>query len=132
MAKWDKAIAGVMVVSGVLTCSMIYPAIAPGPALQSMFGETIARTDLSEIIVRNWGVLITLVGAMLIYGAFRPPLRAMALSVAIASKIAFISLVLTLGSRFLSQQVGIALAVDAIAVVVLGLALVMGQKKGAG
>ena len=82
--------------------------------------------------MRNWGVLITLVGAMLIYGAFRPPLRAMALSVAIASKIAFISLVLTLGSRFLSQQVGIALAVDAIAVVVLGLALVMGQKKGAG
>ena len=30
---------------------------------------------VAEIVVRNWGALIGLVGAMLIYGAFDPPGR---------------------------------------------------------
>ena len=97
------------VVSGVLTCMMIYAAIAPQAALQSTFGETL-QGPLAEIVVRNWGVLITVVGAMLIYGAYHPPSRRLVLTVAAVTKLVFILLVLSQGSRYLGQQAGIAIA----------------------
>ena len=106
----------IMLVSGVLTCTMVYAAIAPQDALRSTFGETL-QGPLAEIIVRNWGVLITLIGAMLIYGAFNVAVRHMALLVAGASKIAFIVLVLSQGGRYLVYQAGIAVAIDAVWVV---------------
>jgi hypothetical protein len=90
----------VMLVSGVLTCSMIYAAVAPQAALRSTFGETL-EGPLAEIVVRNWGTLIALVGAMLIYGAFNPRSRPLVLIVAGLSKLIFIALVLTHGPRYL-------------------------------
>jgi hypothetical protein len=106
----------IMIVSGALTCTMIYAAIAPGAALRSTFGDTL-EGPLAEIVVRNWGALITLVGAMLIYGAYKPPVRRLVLSVAGLSKLVFVILVLAHGSRYLGQQAGIAIAVDAVWVV---------------
>ena len=106
----------IMLVSGALTCTMIYAAIAPQAALQSTFGETL-QGPLAEIVVRNWGVLITVVGAMLIYGAYRPESRPLVLTVAMLTKSVFIALVLAQGSRYLGQQAGIAIAVDAVWVV---------------
>jgi hypothetical protein len=63
-------------------------------------------------VVRNWAALITLIGAMLIYGAFHTPVRALALTVAGISKLIFAALVLSQGGRYLGQQAGIAVAVD--------------------
>jgi len=57
-----------MLVSGALTCTMMYAAIAPQAALRSNFGVAL-EGPVSEIVVRNWGALIGLVGAMLIYVA---------------------------------------------------------------
>ena len=88
-----------MLVSGALTCTMAYAAIAPQAALLSTFGETL-QGPVAEIVVRNWGVLITLMGAMLIYGAFNPPVRSFALAVAGVSKLAFIALVLSPAAVF--------------------------------
>jgi hypothetical protein len=102
-----------MLVSGALTCTMLYAAIAPQPALQSNFGEVL-EGPVAEIVVRNWGALIGLVGAMLIYGAFNPASRPMALMAAGVSKLTFIALVLVHGQQYLGQQVGIAVAVDAV------------------
>ncbi len=116
----------IMLVSGALTCSMVYAAIAPQAALQSTFGETL-EGPLSEIIVRNWGVLITLVGAMLIYGALTPTVRALALTVAGLSKLAFAALVLAQGGRYLSQQAGIFIAVDLLWVVLFAWCLAAGR-----
>jgi hypothetical protein len=101
----------IMLVSGVLTFTMVYAAIDPDAALQSNFGETL-DAPLARMIVRNWGALIGMVGAMLIYGAFRPSVRGLALSVAGASKVIFIALVLSEGERYLGQQAGIAVVVD--------------------
>jgi hypothetical protein len=70
--------------------------------------------------VRNWGALITLVGLMLIYGAFHPSVRALVLTVAGVSKAVFIGLVLSQGGRYLGHQAGVAVAVDAVMVVVFG------------
>ncbi len=109
----SKHIKWIMVVSGALTCTMIYAAIAPQAALQSTFGDTL-QGPLAEIIVRNWGVLITLVGAMLIYGAFNPPVRPLVLIVAGISKLAFIGLVLSSGSAYLGHQAGMAIVLDSV------------------
>ena len=112
----------IMLVSGVLTCTMVYAAIAPQDALRSTFGETL-EGPLAEIVVRNWGALIALVGAMLVYGAFKPAVRPLALAVAGASKLVFIALVLSHGSRYLGHQAGIAIAVDLVWVVLFAIYL---------
>jgi hypothetical protein len=49
----------IMLVSGALTCTMVYAAIAPQAALRSTFGESL-EGPLAEIIVRNWGGLVIL------------------------------------------------------------------------
>jgi hypothetical protein len=73
---------------------------------------------VADIVVRNWGALIALVGAMLIYAARKPAVRPMALTVAGASKIIFIGLVLAHGGRFLGYQAGIAVLIDALWILV--------------
>jgi hypothetical protein len=118
--KWIVShIRWIMIVSGLLTATMVHAAIAPESALQSTFGETL-KGPLAEIVVRNWGVLIALIGAMLIYGAFHPPLRPFILIVAGTSKAFFIALVLSQGERYLARQAGIAIAVDLVTIVLFG------------
>ena len=112
---WNVAIKWVMVVSGVLTLTMLYAAIAPRAAMPSTLGEALDG-PLAEIIVRNWGVLVALMGAMLIYGAYDPRVRALVLVVAGASKLVFISLVLLYGRHYLNTA-GLAVAIDATVVV---------------
>ena len=121
----------VMVVSGVLTCTMFYAAFAPVASLQSNFGEVLDG-PLAQILVRNWGVLIGLVGLMLIYGAFSVANRRLVLLVAMASKVAFIALVLTFGQQFLQFQVGTAVIVDSVMVVLFVFYLVAARRSGAG
>ena len=115
-------IKSIMLVSGVLTCTMVYAAIAPHAALQSTFGETL-EGPLADIVVRNWSMLITLVGGMLIYAAFNPAVHVLALVVAGISKLFFIGLVLSHGGRYLGQQAGIAIAIDLVWVVLFALYL---------
>lgn len=42
----------IMIVCGVLTCTMFYAAVAPQAALQSTFGESL-EGPVAEIVVRN-------------------------------------------------------------------------------
>lgn len=58
---------------------------------------------VAKIVVRNWGVLIALVGVMLIYGAFNPPTRLLVLTVAGLSKLTLIGLVLAFGTQYLGH-----------------------------
>jgi hypothetical protein len=103
----------IMVLSGVLTATMIYAAIAPEAAVLSTFGEVVDEPH-AKIIVRNWGALIALVGGMLIYGALVPPVRPLVLIVAGFSKVIFIGLIISEGSRYLRQQAGVAVAIDSV------------------
>ena len=122
--KWLVAhIKWIMLVSGILTMTMLYAAVAPHAALTSNFGHTV-EGPLAELIVRNWGVLIGLIGAMLIYGAFDPPGRPFILTIAGISKFAFIVLVLTFGREYLGQPIRLAVVIDAIWVVVFAAYLV--------
>ena len=105
----------IMLISGVLTATMVQAAITPDAALQSSFGETVTG-PVAHLVVRNWGALIALVGVMLIYGAFNPIQRPVVLIVAGASKMTFIALVLSEGTRYLGYQAGVAVAIDSVMV----------------
>ena len=118
-----RSIKWVMLVSGALTCTMFYAAVAPEAAVRSSFGQNIDG-PVAQIVVRNWGVLIGLMGLLLIYGAFNEQTRRVALVVAGASKIAFVALVLSIGQQFLQFQVGVGVAIDIIMVTLFALYLV--------
>ena len=120
----------IMLVSGVLTCTMLYAAIAPEAALTSNFGESL-EGPVASIVVRNWGALVGLIGLMLVYGAFHPPVRGLVLTVAGASKLTFVVLVLAHGTRFLGAQAGVAVIVDSIWVLVFAAYLVAARKTAA-
>lgn len=110
-----RHIKGLMLISGTLTMTMLYAALAPAEALQSTFGESL-QGPLAEVVVRNWGILIALMGGLLIHGAFNPAARRTALLTAGASKVAFIALVLANGTRYLGNGAGTAVAIDAVMV----------------
>lgn len=131
MNRLQASIKWIMLVSGALTCTMLYAAIAPQAALRSMFGVAL-EGPVAEIVVRNWGVLIALVGGMLIYGAYDPPGRPLILTVAGASKLAFIGLVLAQGRDYLGGQVGISLVVDTIMVALFAVYLVGWRRTRSG
>ncbi|MDZ7918635.1 hypothetical protein [Rhodoferax sp.] len=109
-----NALKWIMLVSGLLTCTMFYAAIDPQGALRQTFGTTL-EGPLANIVVRNWGVLITLVGVLLIYGAYRPASRPLVLVVAIVSKLAFVGLVLVYGQAYLGTA-GLAVGFDLVVV----------------
>ena len=121
----NKIFSGVMVVSGLLTLTMLYAAFAPATAVQSFFGET-PEGAFASIIVPNWGVLIGLMGALLIYGAFKPSARKLALVVAGTSKVAFVSLILAQGDRYLST-LGTAVIVDSVMIVLFVAYVIFGK-----
>lgn len=125
--KWITAhIKWIMLISGVLTCTMLYAAIDPQGALRSTFGTTL-EGPLADIVVRNWGALITLVGALLIYGAYRPASRPLVLAIAVVSKLTFIALVLVYGQAYLDTA-GLAIGFDLVVVCLFIVALVQAPK----
>ena len=122
---FDKIFVGIMVVSGLLTLTMLYAAVSPVAASQSFFQET-PEGAMASIVVPNWAVLIGLMGALLLYGAFHAPSRKLALVVAGASKIAFIALILLQGDRYLGG-LQTALIVDAVMVALFAIYVVVGR-----
>jgi hypothetical protein len=106
-----RNIKGILIVSGLLTCTMLYPVLAPQAALQGMFGETL-EGPVAGIVVRNWGALIALVGVLLLYAAYVPSARPTVLFLAAAGKLIFIGLVLGHGARYLGHQAGVAVFCD--------------------
>jgi hypothetical protein len=121
----------IMILSGLVTMTMIYAALAPEAALRSTFGESVSG-PVADIVVRNWGALIALVGATLIYAARKPAVRPLALTVAGASKAVFIALVLSHGGRFLGYQAGIAVFVDLLWVIVFASYLLVVRRAPTG
>jgi len=106
----------VMLLSGLLTCTMFIGLISPQSLTMSNFGTSM-EGPLAEIIVRNWSALIGLMGLMLIYGAFVPAVRRYSLVIAGTSKIVFIALVLLWGKSFLSFGAGTAIIADSFMIV---------------
>lgn len=105
-----------MLGSGLITCSMVLSAIHPSLGLSLTFGETLDG-NLANIIVRNWGALIAIVGGMLVYGAYNQPNRNLVLAVASISKTIFVLLNLIYGQTYFIKT-SPALAFDSILVII--------------
>ena len=76
----------ILIVTGSATATMLTQFFAPLPVLRLIYGE--APTDrISVALARHWGLLIFCVGALLIYAAFYPSVRAPILVFAIIEKI---------------------------------------------
>jgi len=123
------AIRWIMLISGILTATMVYAAIDPEGSMRSTFGETLPA-GAPALVIRNWGALIALVGAMLIYGAFNVSVRPLVLVVAGVSKAVFIGLVLSEGTRYLGTA-GIPVAVDSLMIVLFAWYLVVAPRTAA-
>ena len=104
----------IMLICGAATCTTFYAAVAPQAALDTMFGASL-EGPLAEILVRNWGLLISGVGVLLIYGAFKPTCRTLALVNAALTKTLFIGLVLAYGRQYFPHAI-LAVAGDLIMV----------------
>ena len=98
----SKNIKWFMVVTGLLTCTMLEAVFDPEMALGNLFGEQL-QGPLANMIVRSWGVLITLTGLMLIYGAFSSTNRKFAAVIAATGKIVYVGLVISLGEPYLNN-----------------------------
>jgi len=105
----------IMMVSGALSCTMLYASFAPHAMLLKNFDMTFTGPAV-EVVVRNWGALITLTGLMVIYGAFRPAVRTFALVVSGAGKLVFIGLVLRYGRELLDGPLAVAVGIDSVIV----------------
>lgn len=81
-----KNIKWIMLVVGAISCSMILVVLMPQQGLMNHFGESLDG-PLAEIVVRSWGMLITITGGLLIYGAFHPVHRKLVIVAACCSKI---------------------------------------------
>jgi hypothetical protein len=118
----QKKIKPIMLVTGFLTCTMAYAIFFPQATLTSMFGESLNGGALAQIVVRSWGALITLVGAMLVYGAFRPNQRPLILTVAGLSKLVYVTLLILFGSAYW-PMILTPVIVDSIAIILFAICL---------
>ena len=114
----------VMLLSGLLTCTMLIGLISPDKILKSNFGSSL-EGPLAELIVRNWSALIGIIGFSLIYGAFVKNVRRFVLVIAAISKIIFISLVLTSGESYFKMGAGTAVIVDSLMVILFTIYLLI-------
>ncbi|TYK66243.1 hypothetical protein [Colwellia echini] len=106
----------IMIIAGLLTCSMIFAVFAPQSTLISMFGETLTE-PLAQVVVRSWGFLIFLMGVLLISGAFNPVYRNLALVLTSISKIAFIFIIFMFGAQYIDKCL-ITIVLDSVLVII--------------
>jgi hypothetical protein len=77
----------ILVITGAITAIGLLQFIAPAPVLRMIYGK--APTDeVGLAVARHWGLLIFLVGALLIYAAFYPPIRDPVMVIAVIEKAA--------------------------------------------
>ncbi len=123
---WIAANIGwVLIVSGLLTCSMLLMAVAPGFAMRATFGA-VAEGPVANLIARSWGAMIFASGLMLIYAAYHAEARLPILLYSIAGKLGFVGLVLA-ERRFWRPGALVAAAGDAVIAALLGWYLVAAQ-----
>ena len=112
----------VLMVSGLLTLTMLQFVVAPGRSMRSTYGEAL-EGPLADVIVRGWGLLIGLTGGMLIWAAYHPETRDLAVGAAVISKVFYMGSLLAKGGRFIKGFAGVTVLID----VAMVLLLIAGQ-----
>lgn len=107
----------VLLVCGLMTCSLVQGIVAPKSVWRTWFGEAEPSAG-ATLLMRSWASLVTFSGLLLIYAAFTPEVRTAALIVVGAGKAMFVALILSDAKRFLKQQAVLAVVVDSLMVVI--------------
>ena len=115
MSWIERNIRWILIVAGLFTLGMLYAFFAPFAALQCLFGQTL-EGPVANMVVRNWGALIALIGGMILYASNHPACRRFILWVTGISKIVFIWLVIAGGTQFLGHPIALAALVDIVIV----------------
>jgi len=77
----------ILIVTGAITAIALVQLIAPALVLRMIFGEA-PPDKVGLAVARHWGLLTFLLGALLVYAAFHPPVRGPAMVVAVIEKAA--------------------------------------------
>jgi hypothetical protein len=78
----------VLLLTGLATAGALVLFLSPVTMMRLLFGQ--APSDaLGILIVRHWGLLVGLVGALLVYAAYHAEIRVPTLIVAVAEEAAF-------------------------------------------
>lgn len=125
MALLQRRIGWVIGLCGLLTLTMLRAVIDPAGAVATYFGEPLTG-PAADLVVRNWGALIGLIGALLVYTAVTGRHRRLIVLIAAISKTVFIALGLIYASAHLTGQLGLALLVDAVFVAIFAAYLMAG------
>ena len=89
-----------MLFFGIITCTTFFAVIAPQDALLNMFGSNLTE-PLANLLVRSWGFLVFIMGALLIYGAFNEETRLLCIITAAVSKVGFLLLIMIFGTNYI-------------------------------
>lgn len=119
MSTVVKNIKWIMLVAGLVTCTTIAAVIAPQDTLFSMFASNLTE-PLANLIVRSWGFLVFLMGALLIYGAFNQGSRLLCIITAGVSKVTFLVLILLFGMEYI-ETLWITVVFDMLVITLLGI-----------
>jgi hypothetical protein len=98
----------ILLVTGLATAGALVLFVAPGPTLTLLFGQAPAD-GLGRFVARQWGLLVFLVGALLLYAAHHAEVRVPVLILAVVEKLAFAGSVFLSPFRRRSPAVGVAL-----------------------
>jgi hypothetical protein len=79
----------ILLITGIMTAGAVVFFVAPGASLKMVFGRPPADV-LTPMIARNWGLLVFLVGALLIYAAYHAEIRVPVMIVAAVEKVVFV------------------------------------------
>lgn len=117
----------IMLFVGAVTCTTLFAVIDPQDALLNMFGSNLTE-PLADLVVRSWGFLVSIMGALLIYGAFSEDSRMLCAITVGVSKIGFLFLILIFGTDYI-DNLWITVAFDAIAVLILAVYVFSSKTK---
>lgn len=106
-------IQAILVVCGLLTVTMLQFVVMPGRAARSTYGEAVDGA-LGDVVIRGWGLLIALTGGMLVWAAFHPETRTLAIGVALISKVFYMGQLMAKRDRFLKGMAGMTVVLDLI------------------
>ena len=117
-----KNIKWIMLFAGVVTCTTFFAVIYPKGALLNIFGSSLEE-PLADLIVRSWGFLVSIMGVLLIYGAFNKESRILCIFTAGISKVGFLFLILMFGADYI-DTLWITIVFDSIIILILAIYLI--------
>jgi hypothetical protein len=99
----------ILLLTGLATAGALVLFLAPVPVLSMLFGQE-PSDGLSVLVARQWGLLVFLVGALLVYAVYHPEVRVPVLILAGVEKVVFGVSVFLSPFRRRSPATGVALA----------------------